>query len=250
MAIFPQFLRRLRFKHGHGVHSPFVYQLITNTINVQENYYFYDKIRSIAEGLKSNNHKIAYSVHGEQTKRKPVAHISQAFCSNKKAELLFRLAKERGANRQLHIGSSFGLDSVALSGFSRNCTIDIVEENPEILPITQKNISAILPAHTHFFTDLPSDSLQTLSKEQPYDLIYISRLNELQDATWLTDKIHTALKTDGVLIIDGIHANKQGKKLWELLCKNPDFTISIDLYHLGLLYFMPLMNKKNYNAYI
>lgn len=54
------------------------------------------------------------------------------------------------------------------------------------------------------------------------------------------------LHADSVLILIGIYRNKRMKVLWRTVQERPDVTVTIDLFHLGLVFFRSGQAKEDF----
>lgn len=249
MPIFPSLLRRLRFKAGHGVHSPFAFRLISLIINEDALYYFYKEIDLAANQQAKNKQIIPYSIYGQLQSNKAIRRIVHTHCPIKKEHLLFRLANHTQGLKQLHIGSDFGLATIALSGFSTKCQVDLIESSQGVSEILANSALNNKLSSTEM-SDRSAESVLEGYTNELYELIYISRFNQITDPLLMADRLTNLLQENSLLIVDGINCNRQAKVLWKALRKKDPFTLSIDLYHLGLLFVKPQMYKISYNAYL
>lgn len=77
------------------------------------------------------------------------------------------------------------------------------------------------------------------------DLIYISAT----DAAPILPQIETLIASIGsntVCAIGNIHSSAQAEHDWETIKKDPRVTVSIDTYHLGLIFFRPEQAKEDF----
>ena len=51
---------------------------------------------------------------------------------------------------------------------------------------------------------------------------------------------------DVMFVAEKIHENKQNETFWNTICIHPDVTLTIDLYHQGLVFFREGMEKQNF----
>lgn len=77
------------------------------------------------------------------------------------------------------------------------------------------------------------------------DLVYISAM----DSQAILPQIERLLPNIGsntVCVISKIHNSAQSEYDWETLKKDPRITVSIDTYHLGLIFFRPEQAKEHF----
>lgn len=243
MTLVPRIYRKIRFKAGHGVHSPFVFKLITHVINEKADYYFYRELEKATEEQVCNKQQVPYYIHGVFLGNKAIKEIARKHCPQKKNRLLFRLANYFQCTNQLHLGSDLGLATLALSGFSTSCRVDLIEEDANIRSFIKDQEHAAYSNPPFLLNEYPAS-------HKSYDLIYVSQLNRGASAEYVTQNIQTLLLKDSLLIIDGIHTSRAGSLLWKKLIEKEDSIISVDLYHLGLIFLKPSMPSKHYHAYL
>ena len=108
-------------KNQHGVHSPFVFDLITKCFYDKKIYPEYSILNSYRESLLQNKNTIQVTDFGAgsrvfKTNERQIAKIAKtAGISQKRAKLLFRLVNYFQPETILEIGTSLGLATSALS---------------------------------------------------------------------------------------------------------------------------------------
>lgn len=63
------------------------------------------------------------------------------------------------------------------------------------------------------------------------------------------DAIQYCLERKGeetLFVFEDIHKNKSLEKLWDTICEHPDVTLTIDLYHVGLVFYREGMEKQDF----
>ncbi|MDO9038458.1 MAG: class I SAM-dependent methyltransferase, partial [Lutibacter sp.] len=105
----------------HGVHSPFVYDLVTNCFNAPTNPSKTATFKKIQKLLFSNQNSINITDYGKgssvfKSNVRKVSDIAKiAGITQKKAALLLRMADYFNPNNILEIGTSVGLGTSVLS---------------------------------------------------------------------------------------------------------------------------------------
>ena len=117
----------------HGVHSPFVFSLVTKCFYDKTNYPEYKILKKYRNSLLQNKDYIEVTDFGagsrvfKSNKRQISAIAKNAGVSKKRAQLLFRIVKYFQPETILEIGTSLGLATTALSLGNQNTKITTLE---------------------------------------------------------------------------------------------------------------------------
>src|SRR5690349_2485993 len=106
---------------GHGVHSPFVFDFITNVLNDKRRYDDYNKVESLRKGSLKDPAILTIEDHGagsssSLSKERPVSSVAKRAVKSKKyAQLLYRIAKYYQPDSIIELGTSLGITTSYLS---------------------------------------------------------------------------------------------------------------------------------------
>lgn len=92
-------LRRYNRSHGFGIHSPFAYAFVRDTLGCRNQYYAYERIAWLRQ--------VALAVAHHKSRHPRIMSL-------KNAKMLHRVAVRLGAEEYMQIGSHFGLSTAAL----------------------------------------------------------------------------------------------------------------------------------------
>ncbi|KJD35939.1 methyltransferase [Tamlana sedimentorum] len=242
----------LRSTNQHGVHSPFVYNLVTQCFYSKTKHSHYKTIKNYRKALLFNKKSIKVTDFGagSHTFKKQDRQISKmakhAGSSFKRTKLLFRVCKYFKPNNILEIGTSLGLSTHAMSLGNPNATITSLEGCPNISNFTSsllnnKNIKIV----TGNFSE-------TINKQTsiPYDLVYFDG-NHQKEAT--LNYFETLLETahnDSVFIFDDIYWSQEMTEAWETVKKHPKITVTIDTFFWGFVFFRKEQAKEHFTIRI
>lgn len=108
-------------KNEHGVHSPFVFSLVTKCFYDKKKYAEYSILKNYRKSLLENYNTIEVTDFGAgsrvfKSNTRAINQIAKnAGISKKRAELLFRITNYFQPSTILEIGTSLGLATSALS---------------------------------------------------------------------------------------------------------------------------------------
>ena len=235
----------------HGVHSPFVYDLVTKCFYDKTIYKAYKELLEYRTALLSNGQIIEVTDFGSGSKvfksnsRTIKAIAKTSGTSKKRAELLFRLVKYFKPKHTLELGTSLGIATYAMAMAHENGTVLSLEGCPNISEFTRQNISELNVQNTTIRTGEFDDLLATLNAHC-YDIVFLDG-NHSKDATLhyfniLLPKAHN----DTVFIFDDIHWSKAMTEAWEHIKKHPKVTVTIDTFFWGFVFFRKEQVKENF----
>lgn len=78
------------------------------------------------------------------------------------------------------------------------------------------------------------------NKKKPFDLIYLENTDALRSIN--TNAVHN----DSMIFIHHIHQNKAASNEWSEICAQKEYTVSIDLFYCGLLFFRKEQEKEHF----
>ncbi|WP_055445268.1 O-methyltransferase [Lacinutrix himadriensis] len=235
----------------HGIHSPFVYQLVTLCFYNKTKFEDYHTLKQYREKLYQNNTTIAVTDFGAGSRvfksdQRPISKIAKtAGITKKRARLLYRIADYFQINNALELGTSLGLATAALSLGNKKGNLLTIEGCPETAKIAKQQFDAFNLKNI----DLKNNNFETelaKLKNKTFDLIYIDG-NHQKEATLnyfetLLDNIHN----DSVLIFDDIHWSPSMTEAWEEIKKHPKVTVTIDTFFWGFVCFRKEQEKEHF----
>ncbi len=245
----------LKSTNQHGVHSPFVYNLVTKCFYDKKHYKAYNIISDYRKSLLTNKSKIEVIDLGAgsqvmKNKWRLVSEIAKnAGTTLKRAKLLFRLTQYFKPQHVLELGTSLGLATHALSLGNPVAKITTIEGCPNTSAFSQellKNFKVKNVSHIH--GDF-NDEIEALVSSE-YNLIFFDG-DHKKDAT--LKYFETLLKTvtnNSVFIFDDIYWSKGMTEAWEIIKKHPKVTVTIDTFFWGFVFFRKEQVKEHFKIRI
>ena len=239
-------------KNEHGVHSPFVFDLVTKCFYDKTKYPQYSVINDYRTALLQNKNYIAVTDFGAgskvfKTNKRQVAQIAKtAGVSSERAELLLRVVTYFKPGSILELGTSLGLATVAMALGNQKANITTLEGCSETAKVAllqfQKNnfnINLVVSEFENYFKNLNL-------KPNILDLVYFDG-NHQKEATlqYFELLLKTATNTS-VWIFDDIHWSPEMESAWETIKKHPEVTVTIDTFQWGFVFFRKEQEKEHF----
>lgn len=239
-------------KNAHGLHSPFVYRLVSRCFYDTMAYPEYNLLKQYRKGLQENTEVLEVTDFGAGSRvftsnRRTVQQIaSNAGITAKNGELLFRLSRYFEPQNILEIGTSLGLSTAALATGSPKATIISLEGCPvtaqkareELAKYDFTNVSVHTTAFSTYFTMLP----KTIS----YDFVYFDGNHQKQATLAYFEQLLPTASNDTVWIFDDIHWSPGMEEAWEILKKHPKVSVTIDTFQWGIVFFRREQEKQHF----
>ena len=224
--------RYLFCRGGHGVHSPFVFDLITTVIEEKKSYYCYERLSAVRKKLQKNCDKIKYNNH-----EFAVNKYVKKFCfSEHDCRLLFRLANRFKPQTIYAQGSDMGLAPLYLTSWSErsDCVVFEPESSVAVVArnIVEKYSSASIEIHVADNPEFTGKSIDFIV----WNKITVDTFN----------KLLPSMNDNSIMIISGINSSRKNRDTWKRICAAPRVTVTIDHYSLGIVFFNPKLHRKTY----
>ncbi len=254
-----QILSYFKFLHLsvnlHGIHSPFVYQLTTNCFK-KNNKNISDQFLKFKDFQKSllNNKKSIYITDfgaGSRVFKSDLREISaiakNAGITNKKAKLLLKIIQYFKPQKILEIGTSLGLGTSCLSIGNSKAKIFTLEGCPQTAQIAQNQFDDFNLQNINIKVGDFKDTLQQATQDQQFDLIYFDGNHTKKATLQYFKQCLSTVHNNSIFIFDDIHWNKDMEEAWEQIKDHKKVTVSIDLFHWGIIFFRKEQPKQHFN---
>jgi predicted O-methyltransferase YrrM len=244
-------------KNQHGVHSPFVFNLLTKCFYDKKKYPEYTILKNFRKSLLADKNLIEVTDFGAGSKvfksnKRQIAKITKtAGISPKRAKLLFRITHFFQPITILEIGTSLGLATTALSLGNKTSKITSLEGCPNTIyqcqlklqsrsfGTTFNNIECI---NTEFSSYLKNFQLPASN----FQLIYFDGNHSKQATLEYFELLLPTVTNETIWIFDDIHWSAEMEEAWETIKNNPKVTVTIDTFQWGIVFFRSEQEKENF----
>lgn len=250
-------------KNEHGVHSPFVFNLVTQCFYDKKKYPEYSILKNYRNSLLQNKNTIEVADFGAgsrvfKSNTRAINQIARnAGISKKRAELLFRITNYFQPVSILEIGTSLGLATSALSlglkakpnraELNKNAEITTLEGCPNTLnqcqfQLRKFNINNVECINAEFKSYLRSSQLSS----SIFHLIYFDGNHSKQATLEYFELLLPTITNETIWIFDDIHWSPNMEAAWEIIKNHPRVTVTIDTFQWGIVFFRTEQKKEHF----
>jgi len=246
----------LLFSHhgkGHGIHSPFVFNLISDVFRNKIDPEIVLTIENIRKKNLSDNRTINVLDLGAgssrmKTNTRRVSEIARySSVPPKYGILLSNMATEFGKPAVFEFGTSIGISTMYLASGCPEAVVYTMEGCPETASIARENFNEAGLSNIKLMQGSFDELIHNVKgmdikpglvfidgnhREEPL-LKYFSEMAEISD-----DKT--------VIIVDDIHTSSEMESAWGKIKKHNNVSFTVDMFRMGMTFFRKGMNHNEY----
>ncbi len=258
MIIF-RFVRILKYflfaghKRGHGLHSPFVFDLVTRVFRNKIDKNVVSNIKETRERLKLDKRLIKVNDLGSgslrfKSKIRKVSEIARySSVPEKYGLLLLNLASEFGKPEIVEMGTSLGISTLYLASGAPDSIVYTIEGCSETSEIAKQTfimagLSNIKLINGSFKEILP----EIIGKGIKPGLVFIDGDHRKESVIKYFNQLALIAGNNTVIAIDDINESVGMSEAWDEIRHNERVSVTIDLYRMGLAFFREGINHNDY----
>ncbi|MBU6158864.1 MAG: class I SAM-dependent methyltransferase [Bacteroidetes bacterium] len=228
---------------GHGIHSPFVYDLVRKVWPRQPNTKVLIEVEQLRKKLLKDTSKIWVEDHGAGSsmgnqREKPVCRIAKySLKSPKYAGLLFRLVQHFKPSQILELGTSLGITTAYMAVANRTAKVFTIEGAPLIASMAERHFQSLGLLNIKTINATFEKALPLLREEGVHpDFIFIDGHHTYEATLRYFSFVADWVNESALIVLDDIHWSEEMEKAWAMIQAHPKVTLTIDLFFMGLVF--------------
>lgn len=235
----------------HGVHSPFVYNLLTKCIYKKQTtppalLAYRAALTSSTKTIEITDFGSGSRVFKSNTRNIPDI-VKYAGIPKKRQTTLYKIAAYFNPSEILELGTSLGLATAALSEGNPQGSITSVEGCANTAAVAKEMSSKFQLNNIHIIRSSFEDFFASADFQKTFDLVYIDGNHSKEDTLAYFKTVLPKTNNNSVLIFDDIYWSKSMTEAWKEIIKHPEVTVSIDSFYWGLVFFRTTQEKQHFS---
>ncbi len=252
-------IRYLKYLHSsktkYKIHSPFVYDILTNVFEDKQHYAAYDIVNETEKSLLQNNSPVEVVDFGALAdKKKYVTYIRKVKKVTRKtrqpkkmAFLLFRLVNYFKPKNIVELGTSVGLSSLLMSLGSPQSKITTIEGCANLASIAETKFNKLGVNNVdikigNFDVVLP----KVLKRINTLDFVFFDGNHRKDPTIKYFRECLPVINNSTVFVFDDIHWSHEMEEAWEYIRQHSKVTVTIDVFYMGLVFFKKELSKQDF----
>ena len=244
-----QYVLRAHYRKGHWVHSPFTFHTLNYVIFERTPYYSFPVIENLRQQLQQNNTPLNLQPLGtSKAKTTTIAkELKNSAKSPRLAQLLQRLCASNQSHYIIELGTNLGLSTAYLASNNTQSQVYTLEGQPELCKIAQQNFKQLHLNNIQIIEGNIDDTLPRLIQQIPQiDLLFIDANHQYQATLDYYNLAKSKVHKNTIIIFDDIHWSEGMQQAWNEIRQDPDIRLSIDIFHMGIVWFNTDIPKQHY----
>ncbi len=240
----------IKSKGRHGIHSPFVYELLDKCLKIKTPNEFISTLNQLQKSLSSNKTLIQIEDAGAGSKKltnqRTIKSIYKtASCKGVYAKLLFQLSNHYKPKNILELGTSLGIGTIHLAFGNPAAKVTTVDACKNTLKIAQLNFAKLNLQNIKVVNAKFEDYLMQENRII-FDLVYIDGHHDGKALKKYLGLLSKITDENTIFLLDDIRWSKDMFESWSEIICSEEFHLTMDLFRMGIIIRRPQQVKEHF----
>jgi predicted O-methyltransferase YrrM len=238
---------------GHGIHSPFVFEFISEILNDDRHFYVYERVEKLRQELLRKNDKLQITDFGAgsgsgATNQRSIQSIARHAAKPRKlGQLLFRLVQYYQPLNVLELGTSLGLTTAYLAAAKSSAKVTTIEGSEAIAKEAAYHFHVLNLQNIKQVTgNFDEVLLPVLMRLKAVNFAFIDGNHRLHPTLQYFEQLVPYTDEYSIMVFDDIHWSREMEQAWETIKADDRVRLSIDLFFIGLVFFRKDFKEKQH----
>jgi predicted O-methyltransferase YrrM len=240
-------------RNGHGIHSPFVFNLVSNIFRNKTRPDIVFSIEKIRNSLLKDPRSIEITDLGAGSKKmktslRKVSDITRySAIPGKYGILLSNMAEAFGKPFILEFGTSLGISTMYLASSCPDAEVITIEGCSTTSEIASDNFREAGLSNIRILNSPFDEILPEIRKKGIHPgLVFLDGNHRKEPVLNYFNQVADMSDNNSVVIIDDIYSSWEMAEAWREIKNHKNVTVTVDIFRMGIVFFREGMNHFNY----
>ncbi|TQD33793.1 O-methyltransferase [Haloflavibacter putidus] len=236
----------------HGIHSPFVYQLVTRCFYDKKEHPSYPILKQYRKNLLRDQRELNVTDLGAGSRvfnneKRKVAQVAKNSATGlKRSKFLNRLTAYFQVRNAVELGTSVGMGSAAIA-CENPVNLYTIEGCPEIANVARNNFKKFGFNNIQLAQGDFTEKIAEIPFKQ-IDMAFIDGNHQKEATLSYFEKLLPYIHNNSFFILDDIYWSPEMQEAWETIKAYPQVKVSIDTFFWGLIFFRKEQRKEHFKV--
>lgn len=230
-------------KGPYGIHSPFVYEFVTQVLPARRNSTL-DRIERLRretarrqDVLEIRDLGAGYGGQHRPLIRKRLSEVVRSSARGRReGGLLHRMVAHYRPQAGLELGTNLGFSTLYQVSAAPECRWISIEGAPALADIAQQHLAQFGLTQVQLlrgeFKEVMEHQIDW--KEFRPDYVLLDGNHRCAPTLGYVEWLLPRVADGALLVLDDIHWSSEMEQAWRTICAHPEVSVSMDLWHLGI----------------
>jgi predicted O-methyltransferase YrrM len=242
-----------RHRRGHGIHSPFIFDLVSRVFRNKTDTDIVCCIRKIRKRMISDQRSIIVNDLGARSEKlktslRKVSDIARySPVPEKYGILLSNLASEFGRPLIVELGTSLGIGTMYMAASCADAVVYTIEGSPAIAGIADQNFKSAGLTNIKLLTGSFEEMLPLVAEADVKPaMVFIDGDHRKEPVLKYFSRIADMSVNKTVVVIDDIYYSKEMEEAWNEIKLNEKVSVTVDIFRMGIVFFRQGISHCDY----
>lgn len=231
---------RVKARHhkGFGIHSPYLFHLISSVLQGRHPYYCFGRIETKRQEFNLKPLLAGHPSFVTKHKYRKKAHNRQ---------IIFRIIQDARFRTLLELGTSSGIETQYMALANQKARCITVTKSAGLADAAKKGFQEQGLDQIELHLLKPQDTLSKfIDQLENLDFVLFNQLESPGEEWTLFQQCLVKKNDSSIFVFMNIHENPAKARVWKDIRNSQDIQVAIDLFDLGIVLFNPELEKRKY----